>query len=92
MGRQSTRDEIGIVVENEPKRMRVRVLPIQELLAHKRARARDQKLSSGAGRFSLNQLDTNRIECCEFSSTAAAILPKYSVSPAGRPTPITTRS
>jgi hypothetical protein len=38
------------------------------------------------------QLDTNSIECCEFSSTAAAILPKYSVSPAGRPTPITTRS
>ena len=38
------------------------------------------------------QLDTNRIECCMFSSTAAAILPKYSVSPAGRPTPITTRS
>jgi hypothetical protein len=40
----------------------------------------------------LRQLDTNRIECCELSSTAAAILPKYSVSPAGRPTPITTRS
>ncbi len=40
----------------------------------------------------LLQLDTNRIECCEFSSTAAAILPKYSASPAGRPTPITTRS
>src|SRR5664279_1222686 len=38
------------------------------------------------------QLDTNSIECCEFSSTAAAILPKYSVSPAGRPTPMTTRS
>jgi hypothetical protein len=38
------------------------------------------------GQGDLRQFDTNRIECSEFSSTAAATLPKYSVSPAGRPT------
>src|SRR5262245_40622040 len=35
------------------------------------------------------QLDTKRIELSEFSRIAAATLPKNSVSPAGRPTPIT---
>jgi hypothetical protein len=49
-------------------------------------------LECSAGLGGPRQLDTNSTECCEFSRTAAAILPKYSASPAGRPTPMTTRS
>jgi hypothetical protein len=48
--------------------------------------AADSAESDGHTRL-LRQLDTSRMECCEYSSTAAANLPKYSVSPAGRPTP-----
>jgi hypothetical protein len=38
-----------------------------------------------------NQLETKRSDRSEFSRTAAATLPKNSVSPAGRPTPMTIR-
>jgi len=42
-----------------------------------------------SGEATQPQLDMNRMEQSEFSRTAAATLPKKSVSPAGRPTPNT---